>query len=293
MNTVTLVREQLEARRKRVQAIGLAHAGVYLAAAVLVVLHLYLPAAVTAGVNLLVFLTIVRGQVKGYSQAVTRANVLCGLCAPLKEPQFTDRVGIDREHLQALSLLPMMEGDNSLLTRAGFSGHGYDLELGGCEFTLHYSARGAAGRTRYRFLSGTLLTAASQNGGFTGDWLLLRRGLLEEAVQAAFLEERGYTPANCPESRVSDRFQIYAGDGAREMPRWLARRLSRLVEQTDRLSAARFTPGQAAVYLENRFYTGRTKVRDLPGEEWLTHCPLPERDGVWELFRAWKEAEEA
>lgn len=293
MNTVTLVREQLEARRKRVQAIGLAHAGVYLAAAVLVVLHLYLPAAVTAGVNLLVFLTIVRGQVKGYSQAVTRANVLCGLCAPLEETQFTGRAGIDRERLQALSMLPMMEGDNSLLTRAGFSGCGYGLELGGCEFTLHYSAPGAKGRTQYRFLSGTLLTAAPRHGAWNGNWLLLRRGLLDEAAQGTFLEEQGYTPANCPEGRVNDRFQLYAGDGAQEMPRWLARRMSRLMEQTDRLAAVRLTSDQAAVYLENRFYTGRTKVRDLPNEEWLTHCPLPERDGVWELFRSWNAAGEA
>ena len=38
MNTVTSVREQLEAQRRRAQGIGIAHAGVYLAAVVLVVL---------------------------------------------------------------------------------------------------------------------------------------------------------------------------------------------------------------------------------------------------------------
>ena len=86
MNTVTSVREQLEAQRRRAQGIGIAHAGVYLAAVVLVALRLYVPAAVAAGVNLLVFLFFVRGQIKGYSQAVARANVLCGLCAPLEGP---------------------------------------------------------------------------------------------------------------------------------------------------------------------------------------------------------------
>lgn len=291
MNTVTSVREQLEAQRRRAQGIGIAHAGVYLAAVVLVALRLYVPAAVAAGVNLLVFLFFVRGQIKGYSQAVARANVLCGLCAPLEEARFTGRAGLSAEQFRSLALLPIMEGDNSLLVRAAFSGRGFGLELGGCEMTLHYPAPGAK-NTRYRFLSGTLLTAAPRSKTWAGDWLLLRRGLLDEAVQRAFLEERGYTPAVCPESRVSGRFQLYAGDGAREMPRWLARRLSRTLEKAECLGAVRLTADRAAVYLENRFYTGGAKVRDLPDEAWLTHCPLPERDGVWELFESLGAAQE-
>ena len=64
------------------------------------------------------------------------------------------------------------------------------------------------------------------------------------------------------------------------------------MEQTDRLAAVRLAPNQAAVYLENRFYTGRTKIRDLPNEKWLTHCPLPERDAAWDLFRSLDATEE-
>ena len=170
--------------------------------------------------------------------------------------------------------------------RAAFSGQGYGLDLEGCEFTLHYAAPGARDKNQYRFLSGTLLTAEPRTGAWPGDWLLLRRGLLDEAAQSTFLEERGYTPASCPDGKLNDRFQLYAGDGVQEVPQWLARRLSRAAEQSDRLGAVRLTGKQAAVYLENRFYTSRTKVRDLPNEKWLTHCPLPERDGMWELFRS-------
>lgn len=288
---VTSVREQLEAQRKRVQIIAIAHAAVYLAAVVLAVLQLYGAAAAVAGINLVAFLFVVRGQIKGYGEAVARANVLCGLCAPLEEAQFTDRTGLDAAQFKALGLLPILEGDNGLLVRAAFSGQGFGLKLDGCEMTLHYAVQGTKS-TQYRFLSGTLFTAAPCSGAWEGDWLLLRRGLLDEAVQRAFLEERGYTPADCSERMVNDRFLLYAGDGAQEMPRWLARRVGRVMDETDRLGAVRLTPDRAAVYLENRFYTGKTKVRDLPDEKWLVHCPLPERDAVWKLFQSLGAAEE-
>lgn len=291
MNTAAQFRQELEDLRKRTQLIGIAHAAVYAAAVVLVVLHMYVPAAVLAGVNLLVFLFFVRGQIEGYSQAAARANVLCGLCAPLEEARFTGRTGLNAEQFKALALLPLMEGDNSLLVRGAFSGLGFGLELGGCEMTLHYKVQGAKS-AEYRFLSGTLLTAAPRSGAWEGDWLLLRRGLLDETVQRAFLEERGYTPASCPEAKLEERYRLYAGDGAREMPRWLARRVSRAMEETDRLGAVRLTADRAAVYLENRFYTGKTRVRDLPDEEWLVHCPLPERDAVWKLFQSLGAAED-
>lgn len=286
MRTVEQARQELEELRKRTQIICAVHAVVYALAVALAAVGQYAPGAVLAGANLAAYLLLLRRRIGAYSEAAARENILCGLCAPLEEARYTGRTGLDADQFRALGLLPMSERDNNLLVRAAFSGRGSGLELGGCEITLHYTAPGAKDKTQYRFLSGTLLTAAPQAGAWTGDWLLLRRGLLDEAAQAAFLEERGYTPAACPEGKLNDRFQIYAGDGAGEMPRWLARRLSRAMEGAGCLGAVRLTEKQAAAYLENRFYTGRTKVRDLPNEKWLTHCPLPERDGMWELFRS-------
>jgi len=251
---------------------------------------LYVPAAVIAGANLLVYLFLVRKQITGYSEAVSRANVLCGLCGPLDAAEYTGRTGMSEEEFKALKLLPFMTGGNSVLIRAAFSGQGFGLKLGGCEFTVHYAIQRAK-NAQYRFLSGTLLTAVPQPGAWEGDWLLLRHGLLEETAQQSFLEEHGFTPANCSEDRLNDRFQLYAGDGAQSVPRWLARRLSRAVENSDRIASIRLTKTQAAVYLENRFYTGRTKISALPDEAWLAHCPLPERDMVWELFRSLNETE--
>jgi len=292
MNTAAFARKQLETQKKQTQFIVIAHVGVYVAAMVLVVFRLYVPAAVIAGADLLVYLFLVRKQITGYSEAVSRANVLCGLCGPLDAAEYTGRTGMSEEKFRDLKLLPFMTGENSVLIRAAFSGQGFGLELGGCEFTLHYAIQGTK-NVQYRFLSGTLLTAAPQSGAWEGDWLLLRHGLLEETAQLGFLEGHGFTPADCSEDRLNDRFQLYAGDGAQSMsmPRWLARRLSRAVENSERIAAIRLTKTRAAVYLENRFYTGRTKISALPDEAWLTHCPLPERDGVWGLFRSLSEAE--
>jgi len=289
MDTAAFTRKQLEEQQKQTRSTVIAHAGVYVTAMVLVVFHLYVPAAVIAGANLLVYLFLVRKQITGYSEAVSRANVLCGLCGPLDAAVYTGRAGMSEEGFKALKLLPFMTGGNSMLIRAVFSGQGFGLELGGCEFTLHYEIQGAK-NAQYRFLSGTLLTAAPQSGAWEGDWLLLRHGLLEKTAQQKFLEEHGFTPADCPEDRLNGRFQLYAGDGAQSMPRWLARRLIRAVENSDRIASIRLAKIQAAVYLENRFYTGRTKVSALPDEAWLTHCPLPERDSVWELFKSLSEA---
>lgn len=293
MRTAEQARQELEELRKRTHIIGGVHAVIYALAVALAAVGQYVPGAVLAGANLLVYVLFLRRRIGAYSEGAARENILCGLCAPLEEARYTGRTGPGAQQLRALGLLPMREGDNSLLTRAAFSGQGFGLELTGCEMTLHYAAPGAGGKVQYRFLSGTLLTAAPRSGTWTGDWLLLRRGLLDEAAQAAFLEEQGYTPAACSQEKLSGRFQIYAGDGAGELPRWLARRVERLAEQSKCLGAVRLTEKQAAIYLENRFYTGRTKVRDLPNEKWLLHCPLPERDGVWELFRSLSAGESA
>lgn len=290
MRTAQQARQELEELRKRTQVICAVHAVLYALALALAAVGQVVPGAVIAGVNLLAYLLFLRKKTGGYSEAAARENILCGLCAPLEGASYTGRAGMTAGELKELKLLPFEDGGRSLLVRAAFSGNGFGLELGGCEFTLHYAAQGVKNK-EYRFLSGTLLTAAPRSGAWEGDWLLLRRGLLDGEVQRTFLEENGFTPANCPEGWLNDRFQLYAGDGAQEMPRWLARRVSRAAEGAERISAVRLTPRKAAVCLENRFYTGRTKVRDLPGEEWLTHCPLPERDGVWELFRSLSTAE--
>lgn len=36
----------------------------------------------------------------------------------------------------------------------------------------------------------------------------------------------------------------------------------------------------------------RKRIQNLPNEKRLAHCPLPERDAAWDLFRSLDAAEE-
>lgn len=195
MRTAEQARQELEELRKRTQMICAVHAVIYALAIALAAVGQYAAGAALAGANLL----FLRRRIGSYSESAARENILCGLCAPLEEAQYIGRVGPSAEEFQSLALLPIKEGKDALLARAAFSGQGCGLELEGCEFTLHYAAPGAKDKTQHQFLSGTLLTARPQNSAWAGNWLLLRRGLLNEAAQQVFLEKRGYDLAGCKE----------------------------------------------------------------------------------------------
>lgn len=281
--------EELAARRKRVQIVYMIHTILYGAALGLALLKQYPPSFIIGGANMILYFLYVRGQVKGYSDAVARANVVHGLCEPLESARFTDRKGLTLESFEAMELLPIRAVKGSLLVREGFEGEGFGLTLRGWEMTLHYPVT-FGGKTNYKFLSGTVLTAEGASAPWESDWLLLRREMLDRTAQAEFLSRRGYVRAECPLEGLDADFLAYGrAEGAR-IPRETAQRLLKCFQKAASLGAVHLSPKGAAVYLGNRFYTGRTKVRDLPTEEQLRRNHLPERDGVWELFRYWAAA---
>ena len=289
MKDVKEIREDLAKRQKRVQVCYVAYTLIYVAALALGVRELLVPAVVIGGANMVGYFLFLRGQVKGYSHAVARANILCGLCRPLTEAEYTDREGLDWAAFQDLALLPIRDHPSSLLVREGFAGKGFGLSLKGWEVSFHYPVYGK-GRTDYRFLSGSILTAegpARPDGD--GDWLLIRKGMVDAAAQDVFVEKSGFRACKCPVEALSKSFDVYSRTGA-PMPRGWADQFSRLFKQAGSLGAVRASPRAAAVYLGNRFYTGRTKVRELPGADKLERNPLPERDKVWEFFRFWSTA---
>lgn len=289
MKDVAQTRAALAGRRRRVQIWYVIHTLLYGAALALGLLEHQAAAFAVGGGNMLLYFLFLRGQVRGYSAAVAQANVLHGLCAPLKEAAYTGREGLDTARFQALGLLPIRDHEKSLLVREGFEGRGFGLTLKGWEVSFHYPVY-TGSRTDYRFLNGCVLTAeGAAAADRDGDWLLIRRGMVDEAAQAAFAGTVGSARCACPVEKLAEGFDIYSKTG-KELPRQWAERLNRCFQQAGSLGAVRIAPEYAAVYLGNRFYTGRTKVRDLPNEERLLHCPLPERDAVWELFRFWAAA---
>lgn len=289
MEGLTQVREALAKRRRRVQICYVLHTLLYAVALLLGVTRHYVPAVAVGGGNMVLYFLFLRGQLRGYSDAVSQARILYGLCAPLKEARYTGRAGLDVARFQALGLLPIRGHEKSLLVREGFVGKGFGLELEGWEVSFHYPVH-AAGRISYKFLSGSILMARGAAApDREGDRLLIRHGMVDSSAQDKFARESGWTRCGCPIENLGKNFDIYSKTGE-ELPRQWAERLNRCFQQAGSLGAVRIAPEYVAVYLGNRFYTGRTKVRDLPDLDLLKHSPLPERDAVWELFRFWAAA---
>lgn len=285
------IREALAKQQKRVQVCYVIYTLIYVAALALGVRELLVPAVIIGGANMVVYFLFLRGQVKGYSSAVARTNILCGLCEPLKAAEYTGREGLNLTTFQSFALLPIRDHPSSLLVREGFAGEGFGLSLKGWEVSFHYPIY-RSGRTDYKFLNGSILTAEGPTGpDEDGDWLLIRKGMVDAAAQNVFVEKNGFQACGCPIEDLSKNFDVYSITGG-QMPRRWAERFNKLFKQAGSLGAVRASPRAAAVYLGNRFYTGRTKVRDLPSAEKLKHNPLPERDGVWEFFRFWSTAGE-
>ena len=276
----------LEAGQKKAQIIYLVHTILYAGALALALLNRYTAAVVLGGANMAAYFLVVRGQVKSYSDSVAKANVVFGLCRKLKEVSFLGRNGLDPDTFRVLEMFPVLEGKNSVMSRQSFKGEGYGLTIEGHEVTFHYPVNAGAGKD-FRFLTGTLLTSRGGTAPGQGDWLLLRRNMIQASALEQFLREKGYKEAGIPAEVLGERFQVFTKGNNKQLPGDLAEQILEDLGGIGSLGALRLTPQGAAVYLGNRFYTGTTKVRVLPTEEQITHNPLPERDKVWKFFRYW------
>lgn len=287
MRDVTETWKALVEQRKQVWICCFAHVCLYVIALGLGLWHELILAAVIAGANVILYLLLVRRQITGYKTAVSSANILYGLCESLEEAQYTGQKGLDGQEFENLGLLPLFDGPNSLLVREGFAGTGFGLSLKGWEVSFHYPVRNKA-RTEFRFLSGSILTAegpAASNED--GNWFIIRKGLLAAATLDSFVREKGLARSASPIESVSSKFDFYSPAGG-PVPHELAGRFETCLKQADSLGAVRLKSRQTAVYLTNRFYARRVRLRDLPpAPQQLSRNTLPERDGVWEFFRFW------
>ena len=94
MNTSAQTHQELAQLRRRVQIFYTAHTVLYAAALGLLVWRPARMAGLVLGVaNMVFYFLWLRGQVKGYSNAVTAARTRLGVCAPLADPAPPGRQG--------------------------------------------------------------------------------------------------------------------------------------------------------------------------------------------------------
>ena len=286
---VKSVQEELQevtARQKRLQLFGMLPISLCILAAVLMFTPWKGLGGGVAGVALLVYFLVVRREKGAYSDAVAAANLRGGLCADLSEARYTGKECLTLRELRELEILPVWE-KSSLLIRQGFEARDRYCRYRGCETTFNY-VRQENGKPKYLFLSGSLLLAdQGRTTDQRADFLVLRRGLLEGEVQEDFPKEKGYRPLEAPD-KLGEKYLIF-GKGESLPDHW-ANRLSQLCQDRPTVAAVRVSPSACAVFLEGRFYTNTIPASFLPTAEQLGSNPLPERDGVWQLFKYWGAA---
>lgn len=235
------------------------------------------------------YLFWLRGRLRRYRDDVAVAVTRFGVAAPLTDVAIGASHGADEEKFRSLRMLPLHKGKNTLLVRNGFTGRDGALTLTGAEVTFHYPAR-IKGRDSYRFLSGTLLTSAHTGNSAGGDWLLLKKDLLDAAAQTAFLAADGWQAVQTP-AALAEKYALYAGGAGQVLPDFIARRIAKLCEAHPATAAMRLWETGAALFLHNRFYTGSYPLSVSPAQAHIGENTLPVREDAWALFRSWARAE--
>ena len=159
MNTSAQTHQELAQLRRKVQIFYTVHTVLYAAALGLLVWRPTRMVGLVLGVaNMVFYFLWLRGQVKGYSNAVTAARTRLGVCAPLADAALTGKGALSGEEFDRWQILPRREGKGeSLLTQNGFAGTLDGRKAAGTEVTLHYPYKNAQGRQDFSFLNGTLL----------------------------------------------------------------------------------------------------------------------------------------
>lgn len=291
MNTSAQTHQELAQLRRKVQIFYTVHTVLYAAALGLLVWRPTRMVGLVLGVaNMVFYFLWLRGQVKGYSNAVTAARTRLGVCAPLADAALTGKGALSGEEFDRWQILPRREGKGeSLLTQNGFAGTLDGRKVAGTEVTLHYPYKNAQGRQDFSFLNGTLLWCEAPA---QGDWLLYHKGMLHELSQRAYLAQHGYFPVELGEDGLGETFECYSHTEGAQLPDYLARRLEKIAADSKTLGAVRICEQGSMLFFRNRFYTVTLKVRDLPEEKELEANLLPERDEVFGFFRWQQKAQQ-
>lgn len=286
MKSVRTTLQELDSLRKRNRMMLLGWAVVFLAAAaVIFVMKQTGIGLLICFLNLIFYMFYIRREMVRYSDEVALGTIRHGLCRSLQNVECRRKNGFSREQFESWKMLPVYDGKKSFMSRNTFSGESNGKKLSGSEITFHYPVIGTGGRTEFRFLSGVFLTAEG-SCEHTGDWLFLRKGLLEEEAGKEFLKTNGYNRCSCLEELEKD-FHVYCTDGNAVLPEDVAERIETLRKKSRNPGAVRLTDNGAAVYLDRCFFAGGGYPKTDPTKELLEMNYFLERDEIWRLFRFW------
>lgn len=273
----------LLAMQNRLRKSSMALLAILTASIILILMKIRIPGLVLGTAAMVLYFGWVKWQSRKYSTQVTEANILYGLAADLEDPKYLGKKGLTVEELDQVAILPVQVKKGSLLIFQGFEGKMEGARIRGWETTFRY--RRGEGRTNVAFFSGTLLICDRGNRTANKqDWVVIRKGLINDQATQDFLKERSYTCRRTGNNGFDNRF-ILAGRNQEEIPQKVMKELFMLCENHDRIGAIRCKEGELIIFLDYRFYTDRVKVQQPLTEDQIQQNPLPERDAVWNFFR--------
>lgn len=287
METVEQALQQLTKKRKGIQVgILVVGAGVVAALIVGMVFHQLVAGIALLVAVLLAHFFLVRRAIKGYNADYVQEVIRYGVCKEMEDLVLSRADGVSREEFQNLELFPLHDAADSFISRNCFRGRKEGLELIAGEVTFHYPIKGDK-RDKYEFLTGTLYMTTTPAQTPKGDWILLRRGLLNQEVEQRTCQKNGFRRLPSDDSQLSQEYRIYTRGGEEALSPQVASQLEKTIKEVGRPSAIRLSPQGAAIFVNHWFYTGNRRPEPSPKVEDLTRDIFPAQKELCRLFRWW------
>jgi len=220
-------------------------------------------------------------QRKQAEELLAQSQTVEGLCSSMEDVKYLGRDVWTQDEFAEWNLLPIRRKGRNLLCQHGFSGYTGGQNVVGAEVTFHYEPTFRKGT--YLFLNGTMLRS---NGGIqTQNWLLLRKGELEDVTESTFCQEAGYhaEPTGYPE--LDEEYTLFRMPGSEKPNDAQLKRIAVLAHHSDHLGAVRVDVDSTTLFLSGKFYTTLVPSGRISAQM-LTSNLLPERDLCLALFRS-------
>lgn len=226
-------------------------------------------------------LLLSRWHRKQAEELLAESQTMEGLCAAMQNVEYLGRDVWTQDEFAEWKLLPIRRKGKNLLCQHGFSGYTGGQNVAGAEVTFHYEPTFRKGS--YLFLNGTMLRS---NGGIqTQNWLMLRKGVLEDVTESTFCQEAGYHAESTGHPELDEEYTLFRMPSSEKPNDAQLKRIDVLARHSDYLGAVRVDADSTTLFLSGKFYTSPVPAGKIRAQV-LTSNLLPERDLCLALFRS-------
>ncbi len=279
MNSIDLTISRMEQRGRNSR---LLHKGLIFFLLCSLAFSFFAPALIAiSGPAAILCLLLSRWHRKQAEELLAESQTVAGLCTALHEAKYLGRDVWPQEEFAEWKLLPIRQNGRNLLCQHGFSGYTGENQVVGAEVTFHYEPPFRKGT--YLFLNGTILR--SNSGIPAQNWLLLRKGVLEDVTESIFCKEAGYQAEPTGHPDLDEEYTLFRMPGSGKPNDAQMKRIAVLARHSGHLGALRVDADSTTLFLADKFYTSPVPSGKISAQM-LTSNLLTERDLCLALFRS-------